>query len=193
MFVYPIKKLNDLEKFKRYVKSHYSFKHYALVIVGINVGLRIGDLVSLRWDELLDNMDKLRELYNIKEHKTNKHRKIFFNENVRTVLYALRSLYPNDIYVFQSQSLYYYNHGPHPWSEEYPHKFITEAGRALEFPFNVGTHTLRKTFAYHAIITRQFSLTEVQVLLCHSHPNITLRYLALDFDDLKKVYMNINL
>ncbi|MBD2870063.1 tyrosine-type recombinase/integrase [Paenibacillus sp. IB182493] len=47
----------------------------------------------------------------------------------------------------------------------------------------IGTHTLRKTFGYHAF-QQSVDITIIQRLLNHSSPRITLAYIGITQDDL---------
>ena len=56
----------------------------------------------------------------------------------------------------------------------------------------IGTHTMRKTFGYHAY-KMGMDLSVIQKLLNHSSPAITLSYIGITRDDLDNVYLNLNL
>lgn len=57
---------------------------------------------------------------------------------------------------------------------------------------NIGTHTLRKTFAYHAYKSG-IDITLIQRLLNHSSTSITLRYIGITRDQLDDVYLKLDL
>ncbi len=56
----------------------------------------------------------------------------------------------------------------------------------------IGTHTLRKTFGYHAY-KMGMDLSVIQKLLNHASPSITLSYIGITRDDLDNVYLSLNL
>jgi len=56
----------------------------------------------------------------------------------------------------------------------------------------IGTHTLRKTFAYH-VFSATKNLTLVQKLLNHSSPATTLRYIGIEQEELNACYTGLNL
>ena len=56
----------------------------------------------------------------------------------------------------------------------------------------IGTHTLRKTFGYHAY-QQGTDVTLLQKVFNHSAPSITLRYIGITQDDIDNVYLNLNL
>ena len=46
----PIKNKNDLTRFRNYYKEEeLKPRNYALIVMGLNSALRIGDILSLRW------------------------------------------------------------------------------------------------------------------------------------------------
>jgi len=56
----------------------------------------------------------------------------------------------------------------------------------------IGTHTLRKTFAYHFYQKTQDIYTLME-LLNHSAPSVTRRYIGLAQDDMDKKIENFSL
>jgi integrase len=51
--VQPVRDLSQLESMKKVLKST-NIRDYAMFVVGINIGLRISDLLSLRWQDVAD-------------------------------------------------------------------------------------------------------------------------------------------
>lgn len=151
--------------------------------------MRVGDLIALEWSQVLNNEDIFSEyIKSLGEEKTNKKRRVMLNRTVFGVLKHLRELYPDDIYLFQSESPRI-RRAVRPWAKQYPIQFLKKSGRGIGLTINIGTHSLRKTFAYHAIVTRRIVFTKVQVLLNHSSPATTLRYVALGSEDIDNVYL----
>lgn len=66
------------------------------------------------------------------------------------------------------------------------------AARQIGIKERIGTHTLRKTFGYHAY-QQGMSLEVIQKLFNHSWPQITLAYIGITQDELDDVYLNLNL
>jgi hypothetical protein len=67
--------------------------------------------------------------------------------------------------------------------EEYGWKIISDAGKALKLPVNIGSHTMRKSFANIAACVDKSSIdmnsiTKLQGLLNHSDQRVTMRYLG---------------
>lgn len=53
--VEPIKKIKDIAKIKQYLIGKVNKRDYMLFVVGINVGLREGDLLNLRVKDVLQD------------------------------------------------------------------------------------------------------------------------------------------
>jgi site-specific recombinase XerD len=69
---------------------------------------------------------------------------------------------------------------------------INEAAEAVGIKDEIGTHTLRKTFGYHARM-KGVSIELIQKLFNHSAPSITMKYIGITQDELDNVYFNLNL
>jgi site-specific recombinase XerD len=57
---------------------------------------------------------------------------------------------------------------------------------------NVGTHTLRKTWGYHAW-KKGFSPALIMETLNHSNLNVTKRYLGIRQDEINDLYGSLNI
>lgn len=85
----PIRNMKDVEKLKKYFKKK-DLRNYTMFVMGLNVALRISDLLSLRWSDVLDKQHKFKNI-KIKEQKTQKSREIELNETCRIALNDLKS------------------------------------------------------------------------------------------------------
>jgi integrase len=68
-------------------------------------------------------------------------------------------------------------------AEQYGWKIISDAGKALKLPLNIGSHTMRKSFANIAACVDKSSIdmnsiSKIQGLLNHSDQRVTMRYLG---------------
>ena len=84
----PIKDEAQLEKFKNYYLTEKPvYRNYALIILGLNTAFRIGDLLTLRWeDAFCEEKNSCRDHISIIEQKTGKTRSVAVNDSVRQVL-----------------------------------------------------------------------------------------------------------
>ncbi len=210
--VYPFKDERDIYKIQDYILTtgynDTKYRDYMLFNVGINVGLRCGDLVKLKWEDILDDNGNIKDMIIVLEEKTKyskktnpddtkikkrsyKKRKIFFNE---VALEAI-NLYLHNTdeslhtgYIFKSQR------NPH-LEVRSVNKMIKTVAKAVSIPYNVGTHSLRKTFGYHMLKENRDNvhmIAYLQDIFNHSSSKITLRYCGLEDDDFKQFYNNLN-
>jgi len=142
--VEPIKNLKDIKKIKQFLLGKKNKRDYMLFVVGINVGLRAGDLLKLQINDIMEGT-KIKDEVIIEEEKTNKRRTFSLNksakEAIQIYLDSIENYNAND-FIFQSQK------GGHI-KVEYAHKLVKGTLRELNIKGNYGTHTLRKTFDYH--------------------------------------------
>ena len=69
------------------------------------------------------------------------------------------------------------------------YNIIKNACKAAGLEETIGTHTLRKTFGYHHY--QQFKdVAILQKIFNHSSPQITLRYIGIEQDQIDESYSN---
>jgi len=189
-FVEPIRSKAEINRVKDAMKADGNVKMLALFTLGINTAMRISDLLSLRWENIVQR-GKIQEKIQYKEGKTGKCRQIVFSNSVRTILGQLHNLEHGE-YVFSNDVDRYSD-------EERPLTYVS-VYRKLNYyireragiDIRVGCHTLRKTFAYHAF-KAGYDIYIIQSLLNHSTPAVTKRYVSLAQDELDGVYLAVDL
>lgn len=66
---------------------------------------------------------------------------------------------------------------------------LKEAQEACELGFEIGSHSLRKTFGYHAYSNgRGVDIHTLQKLFNHSSAEVTLAYIGITKEDVANVY-----
>lgn len=196
--VEPIKNPQDIAKIKQHLLEKENKRDYMLFVVGINVGLRIGDLLTLRIYDVAEqdgkNKIRIKDSVRIIEDKTEKKRDFTLNKSCKdAILLYLNSLenINYDDYLFKSRK------GDGALTVESTHKLIKSLLKELKIKGNFGTHSLRKTFAYHVytnnIKTNPGILDTLQKMLNHSTSAVTLRYIGITKDVITDVYNGLNL
>ncbi len=69
---------------------------------------------------------------------------------------------------------------------------LSQAAKTVGIKERIGTHTLRKTFAYH-LYNGGTDLALLQNLLNHSSPSVTLRYIGITQDQMDREVEGLNL
>ncbi len=155
----------------------------------MNIALRISDLLSLKWVDVLKSKGKFKDICLV-EGKTKKERRIKLNKTSQKALQErLESLetYSPDDYIFPSRE-----GQMRPLSRQQALNILKSASKAVGIKDNVGTHTLRKTWGYHAW-KKGFSPALIMDTLNHSNLMVTKRYLGITQDDINDLYDTLNI
>lgn len=167
-----------------------------LFLIGVNVGLRASDLMQLRWSYFYKDDMTFKKSYVLqpkKQKKTGKFVEIFFNKTVQKAVENYVSEYPvEDLngYLFKSRK------GDNPITERGLWKIIVDVAEDAGIEKNVGSHSLRKTWArtiYDRAEDKSDALVMLQECLRHSDSLTTLRYIAIMDEEKKDMYESIEL
>ena len=185
-FVQPIRDLKKIETIKKLLKQQ-NLRDYCLFVVGINSGLRISDLLKLTISDVIDG-NKLKDRIRLREKKTNKFKDFPLSDNAKSALkeYLKTREYTTNEPLFLSRK----NKGFLLRQQAY--KIINNVAKEVGIKEKIGTHTLRKTFGYHAY-NNGYDITLIQKLFNHSSPSVTLRYIGITQDELDDVYLSLDL
>lgn len=188
-FVQPIRDPEKIKAMKKVLKGS-NIRDYTLFCIGINSALRISDLLRLKISDVLNGGGKIKERIAVREQKTAKVKDFPIGPNARKAIEEyLKSWgdYHKDDFLFPSRK-----GDNRPISRQHVWFVINEAAREVGITEKIGTHTLRKTFGYHAY-KAGYDLSVIQKLLNHSSPRETLRYIGITQDQLDDVYISLNL
>ena len=101
----PIRNPEQIEQMKQYLLDQKGIKYYTLFTVGINLVLRISDLLLIKWGDVLAKDMKTYKQLKLTEKKTKKKRSIKLNSHVVSLLeeyrQSLETINLND-YIFGS-------------------------------------------------------------------------------------------
>lgn len=183
-YVEPIREKKQIEAVKKILKSG-NIRDYVLFVIGINSGLRISDLLTLRVSDVFDGK-KIKDRITIREQKTGKLKNFPVSDTIAKALkeYNVSSMIV-DAPLFPSQK------GGNPISRVQAYRILNTAAEGLKLQ-KIGTHTLRKTFGYHAYLAG-VDVSRIMQLLNHSSQKETLRYIGISQDELDEIYLNLNL
>ena len=187
MEVKPIRNKVEILKMKEFLRKKGS-GYELLFVMGLNTALRIGDLLSLKVADVTYGDGKIVDAICLKEGKTGKLKRMPINESLKNTLCGYLAAHPGSK---RSAPLFTSRKGgtlsrTHAW------RVLKAAGEAVGLS-NIGTHTLRKTFGYHAYRESGKDIGLVQRLLNHSTGANTLRYIGIDREKMDDTYMRLNL
>ena len=146
-----------------------------LFTLGINNGIRTGDLLKLKISHV--KYAKPGQAIQIRESKTGKTNTLYINREVYKALrgHLEASNHYDDDYLFQSRRGH-----QKPLTIMTVNRMIKEWCKTINLEGNYGAHSLRKTFGY--IQRTKFGVGFE--LICkrfnHSSPSVTMRYLGIE-------------
>jgi len=139
-------------------------------VLGINTGLRIGDMLQLKVEDVRNKTHIL-----LKEQKTGKTKKFFINSALRDEIDKYIKNMADYEYLFQSR-----NGSNQPLSRSQAYRIFNKAGKEVGLD-SISCHSTRKTFGYHHYKQHK-DVALLQELFNHSAPSITLDYIGINQD-----------
>jgi integrase len=182
--VEAIKDEKQLLSIKAFLKQR-SLRDYCLFLLGINTGIRINDLLHLH---VKDVMSESGEILHYLQSSVYTDPPVYFNNHVRNSLraYIQESLLSYTDYLFQSRKT------NEPITRQQAYRIINEAAKLSGVKGSIGTHTLRKTFGYHAY-KKGIAISLIQKRLQHSTPSETRQYIGITNQNPVYIQLDVNL
>ena len=161
-----------------------NYKMSLLIAMGAFWGLRISDILSLKWEQILN-----RDEFSLEEKKTKKTRDIKINSQLkRHITDCHEKINPRSVaeYIFTSQK-----------GTVYSIQRINVILKDLKSKYNLkirnfSSHSLRKCFG-REVFNRstenaELAIVKLSQLFNHSSPAITRRYLGITQNELMETY-----
>ena len=186
----PIKKIDEIHALRQFFYNKGEIRNYVLITLGINMALRISDLLQIQWKDIWNfETQCFKEHIAISEQKTGKIANIYLNRQCLECLGELKkslndNIYPTE-YIFKSRV----GQNSHIGRNR-AYVIIKKACSSLGYEGNLSCHSLRKTFGYHAW-KQGVSPAVIMSIYNHSSMEVTKRYLSIEQDDKDEVYRNI--
>jgi integrase len=171
------------------LKNDGKLREYLLIATGCYFGLRIGDLLNLKWEDVLD-----KDEFYITEGKTGKQRKITINKFVKEVISYVadnlirEGIFTLDGYMFNNR---YGNKLSRQFVNYLLHEVFKEYGVKVQNP---STHTLRKTFGkrvWESDNKSERALVYLSEIFSHSSLAVTKRYIGITDKVIADVYLKM--
>lgn len=176
--------MEDVKRMYRWLNENATPREAECWIIGCNLALRAGDLLGLRFDQLAGSH------ISIIEQKTGKKKRFPVTDIVRESAARLSDYYASKnfsaTYLFQSTSNRMKNSCA-PICIQWLGKKLKKASWGLELGYNVNTHSMRKTWGYHAY-EGGADILYIQALLNHAHQQVTLKYIGVTKTAIEDMY-----
>lgn len=195
MAVQPIREKAKIAAMKKVLRGQ-SLRDELLFTLGINIHLRISDLLAFKIGDVVDDHGRARDYYIERtEKKTGKTKTLIFNPRLRRLIEnyiktARKGAAPEE-YLFKSRKRN--AQGEYVLTRVQAYRIIKEAARAVGIKYRIGTHTMRKTFGYHALRDGIATLPILQQLYNHASQQDTLIYIGITQDEMDQVMLSVDL
>ena len=183
----------DWDDFKSLISKLERDKEYKfclLVAIGVFTGLRISDLLKLRFNQFVDT-----DILTIQEQKTKKTRRIKINPDLRQIVERVKS---RMVVTSTDQFIFLNKYGTKPIDKSYVNvklkELLKQYGIVLEG--NASSHLFRKTLGNRVLRLNNYSSESVILLMelfSHSSPAMTKKYLGIREREILDVYDSVRL
>jgi integrase len=185
--VEPIRRKKDIAAIKANLAGN--LRDLTLFTVGINVGLRGSDLLSLTWGILLSPEGRIRSVIEPREQKTGNSRRIALGDAARKALQAWHKacgeVAGNDL-VFPSRK------GGRKMTIQRLHQLVNSWCKEAGLRGHYGSHTLRKTYGYFHY-EQGTSLPMLMEMFGHSSEAMTKRYIGIRQEEIDAANLKLDL
>jgi integrase len=181
--VEPIRKIKDIKAIKKILADKP--RDLFLFTLGINNGLRAGDLLNLKMYQIKDL--QAGDSITIKEGKTNKDNTLSINKSTYQTLQGFLNDNPDkadDAFVFSGRK------GDKALTIPSLNRLIKSWCEDINLKGKYGTHTLRKTWGYIQRTEFGEPIEKITQRYLHSSPAITMGYLGLQTKEVEDILIN---
>ena len=180
---------NDFISLITRLEKDENYKFCLLISIGVFTGLRISDLLTLKYSDLLNS-----ETFYIKEKKTQKQRSIKVNKDLKEIVSRIvQKSKVNDL----EQLIFINRYRTKSIDKSYVNVKLKEIIKLyrIRLEGNVSTHTFRKTLGRRVMEVNNYSnesLILLMDLFGHSSMSITKRYLGIREQEIHNVYDSLS-
>lgn len=170
--VEPLRKIEDIKEMKSALAYYGTKRDVFLFVLGINCGLRVSDMLTLKKKDIKEYQIKLKES---KTKKVN----IIPLTHIRAEIDEYIQFLNDDDYLFKSNKLDPEGNSK-PISRVQAYRILNKSAKSIGIE-DIGTHSMRKTFGYH-YYKRTNDIALLMNIFNHSSQSVTLRYIGINQD-----------
>lgn len=167
-----------------------NFKYCLLISIGVFTGLRISDILVLRYSDFVGG-----DILTIIEKKTKKTRRIKLNEDLLNIIGRVKrkqNIYNDNEFIFLNK------YGTKPIDKSWVNVSLKKIFKKynIRVDGNISTHLFRKTLGRRVLEINNYSNQSMVLLMelfGHSSMSITKRYLGIREKEVMSVYESLSL
>lgn len=167
-----------------------NFKYCLLISIGVFTGLRIGDILKLRYTDFSGG-----DILVIVEQKTKKTRRIKLNKDLLEIISRIKR---KQLIDDESQFIFINRYGTKPIDKSWVNVCLKKIFKKyrVHVDGNISTHMFRKTLGNRVLKLNNYSNQSIVLLMelfGHSSMGITKRYLGIREKEVMGVYESLSL
>lgn len=181
---------NDFISIITRLEKDENYRFCLLISIGVFTGLRISDLLTLRYSDILGG-----ETFSIREKKTKKQRSIKVNKDLKEIVGRIvKKTEIKDL----NEQIFINKYGTKPIDKSYVNLKLKEVMKRyrIKVDGNISTHTFRKTLGRRVMEVNNYSnesLVLLMELFGHSSMSITKRYLGIREQEIHNIYDSLSI
>ncbi|MFN9710747.1 MAG: tyrosine-type recombinase/integrase [Bacteroidota bacterium] len=166
------------------------YKFCLLISIGVFTGLRISDLLQLRFNQFEGT-----DILTVTEIKTKKQRRIKINPDLADIVNRIKSKMN---VIDANQFIFINRYGTKPIDKSYVNVKLKEIFKKYDIILesNTSSHLFRKTLGNRVLRLNNYSAESVILLMelfSHSSPAMTKKYLGIREKEIHNVYDSLRL
>lgn len=183
----------DWDQFKSLISKlerDGEYKYCLLIACGVFTGLRISDLLQLRFSQFENT-----EILTVQEQKTKKTRRIKINPDLKTIVERIKG---RIVVTNTDQFIFLNRYGTKPIDKSWVNVELKRIFKkyGIELEGNVSSHMFRKTLGNRVLKLNNYSNESIVLLMelfGHSSVALTKRYLGIREREILDVYDSLRL
>ena len=181
--VYPITDRDKLNEMAKYLKSK-SMRDYVMFEIGINLGIRVSDFSQQKVGFYREAAEKGYVYMTAQKQK--KKVMVAMSKELQLLINNYIKDKSDDQWMFESRK------AGAPLTRIQIYRILNDAAEHVGITDNIGCHSMRKTFGYwHYYYNKDIRL--LMEIFNHSKEEVTLRYIGVTADQIKKSAEVMNL
>ncbi len=176
---------DKMKKLTLMLERDGDIKFSLLISCGCYLGLRISDLLQLKWSDLLNN-----EFCQVIEKKTKKHRKITINPELKEIINRIYS----EVDAIEEQYIFVNRFGKKPISVQHVNSKLKDIFNHYNINGQYSSHFMRKSLGRQVWSKNNYSeqaLILLSQLFNHSSIKTTRIYLGIRDEEISNLYLSV--
>lgn len=185
--VQPIRSLDAIQHIKR--QLHDQPRNLCLFTLGINTAYRANELLSLKVGHVIGL--QAGDVLDIKQSKTQQYRQTVLNRSAAKTLHSWLQDHPKRLEL--NAPLFLSQRRNDALTVAAVNRLVKLWCRTAKLTGNFGSHSLRKTWGYQQRIRNKASVALLMKAFGHTTEAQTLDYLCILPDEIRKLYLALEL